>query len=545
MRVEDGVFSTALQEEKRRTDIVEKTHVGTEFDFEPVPLEVFIKDKKFLGLPPLSPKQFDAVEVCTQVYFPETLEELGWRKRRYCTNNTWCWGKSSGKDFCARIVFMRLAYLLLALKNPQTYFSFASESEWIDMLNTASNDTQAVNVFFSPLQKYLKKSEFFKHRVDVLTHEIRFDKAIRLFSGHSEAEPMEGMNLLAVVLDEISAFKTDDEVAELARTRARKSIPRSASSLYDFARTSVTTRFPKVGKVIMISYPRYQGDFITTQYEADKNDPNAYVSFGATFDINPTKKKSDFDDLKKSKPEVYNCRILCNPGVAEDAFFKNTGAILKTFKREEFNPVDSGTNKFKPEFVCRDRFLRYGHVDLAKNRCLAAFAFCHVYDTQERTIVKKDTNEQIVIEQPLIKVDIVKYFKNTYGGEIDFEQVLSDVVEMAELRGFNFGMVTFDGFQSVQMRQSLDKLGIPVGELSVDRNRKAYDAFQDVMYDGRLTSYYEKYLVEQELPFLVDMKGRKIEHRQGKSKDGTDALAGAVFNCVSVSDYGSSDFWSE
>lgn len=514
------------------------------FEFEPAPLAVFVRDKQFLGLPPLGDKQYEAVEYATQIYKHKTIKALGWQKRRNIKEVVLLWGKGSGKDFVARVIHLRIAYLLLCLKNPQAYYYHADMRvgmEPIHLLNTASTKEQAGNVFFSPLRKYVKASPFFRGRCDALTTEIRFDKGIYLYSGHSEAEAHEGLNLIAVVLDEIAAFKTDDEVADLKRMRLRKNMPQSASSLYDFATTSVTTRFPDVGKVILLSFPRFRGDFIMQRYDAGLRDPKTYTSKGATYEINPTKKKSDFASDKIKNPQLYAARIEANPGVAEDAFFKNETAISRAFSKEIDPPVED--DRFKNWFVCQDEFPRYGHVDLAKNRCRAAFAFSHAYDVIQREIKMKDS-KTLVIDLPLIRLDVIMYFEAPHGGEIDFEQIVERILEFKNERGFQINLLTFDGYNSVFMMQTLEKKGIPVDEQSVDRTREAYETWQDVIYDGRFTSYYNKILVEEEMPFLIDDKGRKIIHRLGKSKDGTDAVAGSVNNCIIEEPWGSYDFWT-
>lgn len=538
----EDIFSEKIKREETKHSLF-----TTDFETEPVGLRTFVQDKSFLNLPPLSQRQFDAVEIATQIYFPSTLEELHWPKRRYCRDIVLMWGKGSGKDYISRITLLRIAYLLLCLRTPQAYFyseQTQNAIERIDMLNTAANDAQAVNVFFSPLRQYIKTCPFFKNRCEILTHEVRFEKSIHLHSGHSEAEPMEGMNLIAVVLDEIAAFKTDEEVAELKRGRARKNIPRSASSMYDFATTSVITRFPKTGKIVLISFPRFKGDFITTKYEEGKNDPNVYVSKGATFEINPMRTAADFEELKRKNPELYKCRILAEPGYAEDAFFKNEVALRAAFKKEVPSPVDEQTGKLKSWFMCKDGNLRYGHVDLAKNRDRAAFAFVHAFDIEQKSVFLEEKNETVIVEQPKIRVDIIRYFEAPPGGEVDFDKVLNGIIELEEDRGFRFGCITFDGFQSVQMRQALEKRGIIVDEQSVDRTRDAYETLQDLIYSGRLEGYYDKILMEKELPFLIDVKGRKIDHRTGKSKDGADALAGAVNNCIMADSWGESSFWT-
>jgi len=545
-----NVFQKAI--EKLETEEKYSRGNSSIFEFDPVPLNEFIRGKRFLGLPELSPRQYEAVEYATQIYFTPTLKSLGWKRLRYVNELVLLWGKGSGKDFVARVMLMRIAYLLLALKNPQAYFyspDMSCGSESIHMLNTASTKDQASNVFFAPLRRYVKSSPFFKDRAEVLASEIRFEKAITLISGHSEAEAQEGLNLIIVVLDEIAAFKTDEEVADLKRTRLRKNIPMSANSLHDLAMTSIM-RFPKVGKVVSLSFPRFKGDFITTRYDEGKNDSKIYTSFGSTFDINPTKKALDFAHEKKRNPIRYACRILCEPKVAEDAFFKNHVAIKRAFRRDLPNPIDMETGHYKYDFRCKgtDNFLRFGHVDLAKNRCRAAFSFVHAYNVKQEKIEAEDKEgeKQIVtVDMPLLKMDVLAYFEAPPGGEVDFAKVQSMLVEFVEQRGFYVALLTFDGYQSLQMMQAMAAKGLEVDIQSVDRTREAYETWQDALYEGRFVSYYNKILVEEEMPFLIDWKGKRIEHRTGRGKDGSDAVAGAVNNCVKEEGWGNIEFWSE
>jgi len=538
-----GVFDAAIN---RIDKAAINAPAQADFEFEPVPLQVFLKEKKYLGLPLLSERQEEAVEYATHIYFPETIKELGWKRRRYVREVVLLWGKGSGKDFISRIILLRCAYLILALKNPQEYYYGEGHQcgiERIDMLNTASSKVQAWNNFFDPLRKYVMKSPFFKNRANVLTTEIRFDKAINLLSGHSEAEAQEGLNLIIVVLDEIAAFKTDEEIEDIRRLKLRKNVPQSAASLHDFATTSIATRFPKVGKVVCLSFPRFKGDFITTRYDEGKDDPLIYASKGATYHINPTKTLKDFDFEKKRNPIRFKCRIQCDPGIAEDAFFKNVVALERSFKHELESPIDPFTNRFKSTFICEDDYVRFAHADLAKNRDRAAFAIVHAYEVHKHEV--KDKEDKItVVELPLIKLDVIMYFTAPPGGEIIFEEIQDRILELTEKRGFHIELLTFDGYQSLQMMQTMNAKGITAELQSVDKNREAYETWQDVMYEGRFLSYYNKILVEDEIPYLVDVKGRKIEHRAGKGKDGADAVAGAVNNCVKSESWGGMPVWA-
>jgi len=541
-------FDRALSRMRNEVDTASSV-----FEFEPVPLQTFVTDKGYLSLPPLSSRQAEAVTYATQIYRDEEMRLLKWRKHRQVDECVFLWGKGSGKDFVARIILMRIAYLLLALKNPQAYFyhpDMPCGVERIDMLNTATTKEQAANVFFGPLKKYISTSPFFRNRAQAFRSEIKFDKAIHLISGHSEAEAQEGLNLIAVVLDEIAAFKTDEEVADIKRMKLRKNVPQSAASLYDFAKSTVITRFPQAGKVILLSFPRFNGDFITTKYEEGKDKHHVYVSKGATFEINPIRKKSDFVRELEENPERYKARILCDPGIAEDAFFKNMAAVKRSFKTEFECPVDETTGRLKSWFVCKDNFYRFGHVDLAKNRDRAAVAFCHAFQVEKRQVeVREDKEGQaetkiIIVDLPHVRLDCLMYFKAHPGGEVNFEVVRDSILDFIDARGFKVELITFDGYQSVQMKQSLEARGIVVDDQSVDRTREAYETWQDAMYEGRFVSYYISDLVDDEIPFLIDFKGRKIEHRKGGGKDGSDAVAGAVNNCVKSEMWGSVEFWT-
>ena len=465
MLIGERVFTDAISDITKSQKDKEKGE--SLFEFEPVPLDVFIKERSYLGLPPLSPKQFDAVDVATQIYYVNTLKELGWRRRGYRNELVLLWGKGSGKDYIARIIHLRVAYLLMALRNPQAYYFHKDMPVGIEpfhLLNTATTKEQAANIFFAPLRKMIQRSPFFKSRGQVLVQQVKFEKSIYLVSGHSEAEAQEGMNLMIAILDEIAAFKTQEEVADIARLRLRKNVPQSAEAIYDFAHTSRVTRFPLVGKVILLSFPRFKGDFITTKYDSGKKDRKVYTSFGSTFDINPTKKESDFFDEKKKSPARYKARILCVPGLAEDAFFKNAGAIQRAFKTDLIDPIDPYTKRLRPSFRCADKFMRYGHTDLAKNRDRAAFCFCHAYDVVEHEMVTEDKGKKI-IQLPMIKVDALVYFQAPPGGEVNYNEIMDMIIELHEERGFVLDLMTFDGYQSVQMMQILDDRGIRVENL--------------------------------------------------------------------------------
>jgi hypothetical protein len=62
------------------------------------------------------------------------------------------------------------------------------------------------------------------------------------------------------VLDEISGFASEVGTGnEQGKT---------AENIYKAFRGTVDSRFPDLGKVVLLSFPRYQGDYISQRYDA-------------------------------------------------------------------------------------------------------------------------------------------------------------------------------------------------------------------------------------------------------------------------------------
>jgi hypothetical protein len=90
-----------------------------------------------------------------------------------------------------------------------------------------------------------------------------------------------------------------------------------------------------------------------------------------------------------------------------------------------------------------------------------------------------------------------------------------------------------DGFQSADTMQILRKKGYFVEYLSLDRSMDPYEEWKTAMYEHRI-DIYDHEVYQQEARKLEKIKNKKIDHPRGGSKDCTDAVAGAVFNCIDL-----------
>lgn len=496
-----------------------------ELAMEPVSIETFVQEKKYLGLPALSEIQLEIVRHSTQILRRPTLyklmgEEAGeeWYKK-YTDNEVICMlGKGSGKDHCARISIAYTSYLLHCLKDPLGYYGKAN-GVYIDLLNLAVNAQQAQRVFFEPLKNLLLASPFFNEvgfepRVSEI---FFFSRPVRCFSGHSESEGWEGYEVLTVILDEISAFKTDSELRGDVRSKG------SASAIYNMSKLSVMSRFPEVGKVILLSFPRYKGDFIQQRFNSaiSKQEPKTWTIKAATWEVNPTINREDLESEYIRNPIEARARFECEPPNMEDAYFRDADLVRKAFNYSE-DPVDEEDGTYKPWFNGSDGKVRFIHIDLGLKRDRAALCMVHSAG------FKEITTSMGVETLPVLNVDLVHSWEASHGAEINFASVRQMIIDLC--RKFDVALVTFDRWQSVEMVQSLRAQGVNADFHSVKKS--AYDTLMTSIYDTRLRGYWNELLVEEELLKLRLFANNKIDHPATGSKDLADALAGAVFNCV-------------
>lgn len=490
----------------------------------PVPIQTFVQDKKYLGLPPLSEIQAEIVMHSTQIFKERTLIAIHGEKEgrelyaKYTDNEVICMlGKGSGKDHCARISIAYTAYLLHCLRDPLNYYGKA-HGVYIDLLNLAVNAQQAQRVFFEPLKNLLLASPYFNEvgfepRVSEI---FFFSRPVRCFSGHSESEGWEGYEVLTVILDEIAAFKTDAELKGDTRSKG------SASAIYNMSKLSVMSRFPEVGKVILLSFPRYKGDFIEQRYYGarEKKEPKTWFIKAATWEVNPTIKREQLESEYIRNPVEAAARFECNPPNMEDAYFRDPELVRKAFTYGE-NPIaEDGT--FKNWFNGTDQHVRFIHVDLALKRDRAALALVHAPGLTE----VKTLNG--VERLPVVNVDLVYSWEAGNNEEINFSSIRQMIIDLC--RKFDVAKVTFDRWQSIEMIQSLRSMSINADFHSVKKTD--YDTLTSAIYDGRLRGYWNELLVEEELLKLRLFSNNKIDHPSRGSKDLADAIAGSVYTCI-------------
>ena len=532
--------------------------INNNFEEMPVDAKTFVEGEAYLNQPPLSEIQYDIVEAMSQIYRQEDLVDImgadeGIRYYKKYTKNEVILqlGKGSGKDFTSTVACAYIVYKLLCLKDPARYFGKPS-GDAIDIINVAINAQQAKNVFFKGFKTKIEKSEWFAGKYNAKAESIEFDKGITVYSGHSERESHEGLNLILAVLDEISGFATE--------VGTGNDQGKTADNIYKAFRASVDSRFPDLGKVALLSFPRFPGDFISQKYEEsimeketitythrfilnpefpddlegnyldigwDEDQiinykyPGVFALKRPTWVVNPTRKIDDFKLAFFTDMGDAMQRFACVPTFASDAFFKQKDKLEKCMTLR--NPIDNN-KRFDESFVPDPEKIYYVHADLAQKHDKCAVAIAHVDKWVNLQVVKD--YEQVA---PIIIVDAVVWWEPKVEGPVN----LSDVkqwIQNLRRQGFNLGMVTFDRWQSFDIQQELQAVGIRTDTVSV--GKKHYEDLAMMIYEERVAMPHIPLLLD-EMSELKIINDKKVDHPRKKSKDLSDAVTGAVFGALS------------
>lgn len=490
----------------------------------PPTIEQFILEDYYLG----------QREFCCEAVL-KTLREVFDPARSY-REAALVWGIGAGKSYASSIALAYMAYRLLCLRDPQAYYGLAPGSE-IAVVNFSVTATQAKRVVFDEVLARIEHAPCFQQpgfvRDAKINSELRWpDNAIIIFPGNSQAESAIGYNVIAAVVDE-AAWLPD--VASSVRVAGRTNSSRydAAEELYNAISKRIKSRgnarWQRDARFLMISSPRYVGDFIEGKYAEAQANPAIYATRLPTWE-GPSKRRLsgavfqdpklgpvpvEYQDDFKRDPERARRDLGAHPSEAIDGFFTDHAALEACY---DAGLPDIMEGPLTPVRRMRfdERAPRYAHIDLALKHDAAGLAILHP-------------------ENGMLVFDLVTYLTvaDFEGEEIDL-QAIRDLLTGLARQGMYFGRVTYDGFQSADSRQLLRREGITTELLSVDRGTEAYDTAKEWLYAGRVrmadTERSRRWIEEARRLELV--AGKKVDHPRDGSKDVADAVAGAIFNAV-------------
>jgi hypothetical protein len=169
-------------------------------------------------------------------------------------------------------------------------------------------------------------------------------------------------------------------------------------------------------------------------------------------------------------------------------------------------------------------------VDLAQSSA-AGLAICHLVAHQPVDAVSP-LGETFTELRLVVEYDLILRILPGSHHPISIDKIQNLFLKLRNDWGFNFGLITFDMFQSAMALELLQAKGFTTERRSIDRDKTAYTAWRAAAQEQRLRFYPHQVLLT-EMAQLVDC-GRKFDHPPGGgTKDVADAVAGAYLNAIS------------
>lgn len=564
----------------------------------PVRFEDFCYSHEHLRLGPIFPLQLEAVYQLigtdpTRIF--EHVEHAGTDEtRRRFQVAALLWGKGSGKDYLCSILVLYLVYVLLCLRNPQAYFGLAP-GESIDVVNVAYSADQAKTVYYAKFKQRMYRWRWLRDHFDVIEggrrrwkpnqglpvveikdQDVVFPRMVRCFSRHSANESYEGLNVIAWIMDEASAFLS----------AAKRE---NAEAIYSTLRTSAGSRFGTRWVGLVISYPRHADDFTCTMVRNAQTDPTLGI-FGdgprSTWEVNllmgqrewvevrpgvrvPVEVANDF----KLDFEAAQAKYMAMPPLAKDALIKDGARVWAAVQKGrrpliEWEPtvtrrtiVDGEGNESVRSFsavkITRMGALPKGvkaffHGDPSRSHDGFGLGFAHaapatleVYlpagevmtarqmartGVRATTIVKWEREASRTVVDGLI-VWRPDPSRNRHVDQLNVREVLQMLVEH-----YRIGGGSFDQYDSAELVQWLEAKHLPV------ENEAWGNPFQHRIYRGARAAFYNDLVtlpdtdsVTSQKPLapgaiyellrVEEIEGHKIDHPEGGSKDLADVIA--------------------
>jgi len=328
-----------------------------------------------------------------------------------------------------------------------------------------------------------------------------------------------------------------DELARFKDTAGRD----NADDLYDKL-SATTATFRDRARVLVLTSPEWEGDksmrlleeALETDAEGRPVRPHVLGLQLPTWEANQTLTEDYLWEAfgGESNPAAFWRDFGARPPHAVEAYYPDPERWDRQADSTRPDPYETGTlsQAFAP--CCDAR--RYVHIDLGVTRDACGVAMAHkpVPGCPWHDKVNGEPNpkaRRVVLD---VAYQIRPPRTRETKGEISFERV-RQVVRDWQDRGFKIksGGVSYDGWQSLDSRQILRKEGFRTQEYSLDRNAEGHDTLQELINRDQF-SYYPLPILIEEAKHLELVKGKKVDHGKGGSKDVVDAVAGAVYHAL-------------
>lgn len=502
-------------------------------------------------------------------------------------------GIGIGKTTIACIAIARKVYELSCLRNASTYYGLLPDSLVVFGVYSITK-RQVADAGYFKLRGFFDSCPYFREefpRSRKIDSKIDFQKttgrAVQVIPGSQELHAL-GLDLFSFMMDEVNFMRVKDNKEAGVQTG-------QAYDLYNATYKRLQSRFIRPGGtlpglMLLLSSRNAQTSFLEEHLKKVKHLPSTFISDYALWDVKAKEKftaptfRVEVGDrfsqsrmLRADEEPRKHAKIVVVPGEFRSAFEQDVDSALRdiagvaTFnlsplirdRQSVFDAVHPNmvhpftrdvatistdddlliSELYRLKDFCRPiesrwtpilnpRCPRFMHVDIGLSGDALGIAMGHVAGMAKVLRSNPDGTEAI-ISNPYAVIELMLRVVSPPGGEVDLSKIRGFIFYLSKM--FPITRVTFDGFQSADCIQILEKQGVETGLLSVDRNDEAYLSLRSALFDRRCAMYHYPPFEHELLDLIRDAVKRKVDHplkatKGGKgSKDVADAVAGVMF----------------
>lgn len=435
-------------------------------------------------------------------------------------------GRRGGKSQLGAIIACYEFYKLCHLPEPQKHYGIASSTP-ISILALATSASQAKRTIFAQIVGMLRVCKYFlplinQQKIFIGKEAISYDeKMLNIYSGNSQSSSQVGQSVILLIMDEATRFKDVDG---------------DSNALELWSNIGISgINFGADAKRVAISSAWYSGDAIEKLYESSQIDPTWLGFRLRTWDLNPMYHRDNPIIASEYNINPKRAALECEGvrSASEDSFFdqdevkacfKGRSTVISEQVADPDGLIRHYLTRLEPA-----TYTSVVHLDPSVSTDTYALAIGHA---EKRTVKDETINTLTVEDNTIVVIDGVLTWKPDPTSCVSITNVQHVMLEIHKRRSIS--KVTADHHNSWETLERMRAYGIKSESLyfSQKLQLEMYENLRLLIHEGRLILPKDspnKNLLLDELVRIQLIKGKKIDHPKGFSKDTADAIAGVAW----------------
>ena len=491
----------------------------------------------------------------------------------------------TGKSTLAKITLLYQLYLLTCFRNPRAQFGLDPTTRIVFPLMSTSPDVTR-RVLYEPLREMFESMPYAQKH---LTWDRRRSSTLEIEGGiHvvpliANQEAILGQAVPGAILDEVNFMHTVKNSTRVAGPRGQGGYYDQAEEIYREISLRRKSRFLNpaisIGCIIVSSSTRYQGDFLDRRIqEVDQfQRQNVVVRQHKRYEVAPQElycgetfrllvggtrhrtavladdQETPNDAHVELVPIEYQEEFRRDPeralqtimGISVESitpFIGRRETITEAFEEGEQLQLEQWVDL--PDVILEDHDLprwldeaiprnsdtpRFVHIDLSHTGDACGIAIVRALGRVNIT----DPEILSAIEaKPMFAVETALSIQPSPQAELNFAHLRRWLMGLNTRFGLNIHTVSFDGYQSVEMRQAFRSAGVRTKLISLDRSIEPYSYLRVCLYEERIAIVESDKLRNELVALEWNQESDKVDHPPRGSKDIADAVCGAVWSAA-------------